>query len=142
MHMKNRFRVAILALGLAPLFGALGGSLSGCGSAVPVRRESAMPAATDGATGAGSTWSTVLASEHASETDLVWPGDGAYARRDAQLALRIDSPVDGVASSWPEPARMSLDDARRLYLNRRAESMLYFHDRHHGHGHTYRSRYR
>ncbi len=136
MQTDRRAPLATIALLMIPVLCAP----TGCGSTVPVRRESAMPAPADARPGAGSTWSTVLAPERASEMDLVWPGDGAYARRDAELAYRIDGPVDAVASSWPQPQRMSLEDSRRLYINRQAESMLYFRDRHRGHG--YRSRHR
>lgn len=136
----------MLRIERAKLFCAIGAlaagamllSLAGCGSTVAHRRERAMaPDATTAA--AGSSWNTVLAPEQASDADLVWPGDGAYARRDAELALRIDGPIDAVASSWPQPQRLSLEDSRRLYINRQAESMLYFRDRHRGHG--YRSRH-
>lgn len=113
-------------------------ALAGCGSTVAHRRERAMTPEV-GATAGGSSWNTVLAPERAADADLVWPGDGAYARRDAELALRIDGPIDAVASSWPQPERLSLEDSRRLYINRQAESMLYFRDRHRGHG--YRSRH-
>lgn len=123
--------------------------LSGCGSTVAHRRERAMgpevvsatPAEVTGSgsgSAAGSSWDVVLAPESASDGDLVWPGDGAYARRDAELAMRIEGPIDGVSSSWPQPDRPSLDQTQRLFLNRRAEDVVYF--RREGERHRYRTR--
>lgn len=102
------------ALALTPLAG-------GCGSAVPHRRASLGPAGT-----AANSWHVVLPSPVTSEYGEIQPGDAAYARRDMALALRPELGVDGVADSWPSPERPSLSETRRLYLNSRPETMVYF----------------
>lgn len=96
-----------------------------CGSAVPHRRASLGPAGT-----AADSWHVVLPSPVTHEYAEIQPGDEAYARRDTALALRPDPIVDGVAASWPSPERPSLSETRRLYLNNRPETVVYFRSAH------------
>lgn len=92
----------------------------GCGSSVPHRRVSLAP------TGASSSWNTVLPSPATEEFDEIRPGDLAYARRDSEMAMRHELPVNAVTDSWTTPDRPSLAQTRRLYLNNRPETVVYF----------------
>lgn len=114
-------------LRLASVVGAMSLNLlaGACGSSVPHRRASLGPAGT-----AADSWHIVLPSPVTPEHAEIQPGDEAYARRDTALALRPDPIVDGVAASWPSPERPSLAETRRLYLNNRPETVVYFRGAH------------
>lgn len=96
-----------------------------CSSAVPHRRASLGPAGTS-----ADSWHVVLPSPATDEYAEIRPGAEAYARRDTALALRPDPIVDGVAASWPSPERPSLSETRRLYLNNRPGTVVYFRGTH------------
>ncbi len=106
----------LVAVSLIPLF------FAACGSAVPHRRASLSPS------GAGESWHAVLPSPVVTAYDEIGPHDLAYSRRDSELAIRSEATVNGVADSWPSPERPSLSQTRRLYLNNRPETVVYFRD--------------
>lgn len=112
-----RARTIVLLLGAS----GLAAFANGCGSSVPHRRASLAPAGS-----AADSWHVVLPSPVTPEYAEIQPGDAAYGRRDATLAIRPDPVVDGVAASWPSPERPSLSETRRLYLNNRPETVVYF----------------
>lgn len=114
--LRARAILVCFAAAIVPFF------LVGCGSSVPHRRASLSPS------GAGDSWHAVLPSPIVSASDEIGQGDLAYARRDDALALRADAPLNGVAESWPSPERPSLAQTRRLYLNNRPETVVYFRD--------------
>lgn len=113
-------RSAVCLLALACVAGLMGAGLSGCGTTVKQRQVALTTSDRD------ESWSAVLPSPVVSAQAMIEPGDALYDRRDPTLAIRADEPVMGVASSWPDVDRPSLERARRINLWRSPESVLYF----------------
>lgn len=115
MH-KQKIRTGIVVLTGAMALGLLGG-LGGCASSVPRRVEAVrVPMG-------GASWDLVMASPAVQDEQLA--GGWEQDRNNDRLAIASNN-ASLASDEWPEDARPSLDNARRLYLPQNPNTILYY----------------